>query len=64
MTNEKQTNSGRRKRLLFRAKLPGIWKLVPRDVASRAAKKDVMRGYGVGTQKMAVYLDFGFNCNQ
>jgi len=32
--------------------------LVPRDVASRAAKERCDAGYGVGTSKMAVYLDF------
>ncbi len=32
--------------------------LVPRDVASRAAKERCDAGYGVGTTKMAVYLDY------
>ena len=32
--------------------------LVPRDVASRAAKKECDDGRGVGTTKLAVYLDF------
>ena len=32
--------------------------LVPRDVASRAAKERCDEGYGVGTTKLAVYLDF------
>jgi succinate dehydrogenase / fumarate reductase flavoprotein subunit len=31
---------------------------VPRDVASRAAKERCDAGYGVGTSKQAVYLDF------
>src|SRR5690606_37137701 len=35
--------------------------LVPRDVASRAAKERCDAGYGVGASKMAVYLDFAFN---
>ncbi|MEJ7675137.1 MAG: hypothetical protein WKF59_21145 [Chitinophagaceae bacterium] len=32
--------------------------MVPRDVASRAAKERCDEGYGVGTTKLAVYLDF------
>jgi len=32
--------------------------LVPRDVASRAAKKACDEGFGVGETKLAVYLDF------
>ena len=37
---------------------PAFGNLVPRDVASRAAKERCDGGYGVGTTKMAVYLDF------
>ncbi len=37
---------------------PAFGNLVPRDVASRAAKERCDDGYGVGTTKMAVYLDF------
>lgn len=37
---------------------PAFGNLVPRDVASRAAKERCDAGYGVGTTKMAVYLDF------
>jgi len=37
---------------------PAFGNLVPRDVASRAAKERCDEGYGVGTTKMAVYLDF------
>lgn len=37
---------------------PAFGNLVPRDVASRAAKERCDAGYGVGTSKMAVYLDF------
>jgi len=37
---------------------PAFGNLVPRDVASRAAKERCDGGYGVGTSKMAVYLDF------
>jgi succinate dehydrogenase / fumarate reductase flavoprotein subunit len=37
---------------------PAFGNLVPRDVASRAAKKLCDSGFGVGTSKMAVYLDF------
>ena len=38
---------------------PAFGNLVPRDVASRAAKERCDEGYGVGGSKMAVYLDFG-----
>src|SRR6195952_2473263 len=38
---------------------PAFGNLVPRDVASRAAKERCDEGYGVGSSKMAVYLDFG-----
>jgi len=37
---------------------PAYGNLVPRDVASRAAKERCDAGYGVGNTKMAVYLDF------
>ncbi len=37
---------------------PAFGNLVPRDVASRAAKERCDEGYGVGTTKQAVYLDF------
>ncbi|MEO6539883.1 MAG: fumarate reductase/succinate dehydrogenase flavoprotein subunit, partial [Ferruginibacter sp.] len=37
---------------------PAFGNLVPRDVASRAAKERCVEGYGVGTTKLAVYLDF------
>lgn len=37
---------------------PAFGNLVPRDVASRAAKERCDAGYGVGTSKQAVYLDF------
>ncbi len=37
---------------------PAFGNLVPRDVASRAAKERCDAGYGVGATKMAVYLDF------
>lgn len=37
---------------------PAFGNLVPRDVASRAAKERCDAGYGVGQTKMAVYLDF------
>ena len=40
---------------------PAFGNLVPRDVASRAAKERCDAGYGVGTSKQAVYLDF--RCN-
>jgi succinate dehydrogenase / fumarate reductase, flavoprotein subunit len=37
---------------------PSFGNLVPRDVASRRAKEMCDHGYGVGTTKLAVYLDF------
>ena len=37
---------------------PAFGNLVPRDVASRAAKERCDAGYGVGTTGLAVYLDF------
>ena len=37
---------------------PAFGNLVPRDIASRAAKERCDEGYGVGVTKMAVYLDF------
>ena len=38
---------------------PAFGNLVPRDVASRAAKLEVDEGRGVGPLKNGVYLDFG-----
>jgi succinate dehydrogenase / fumarate reductase flavoprotein subunit len=38
---------------------PAFGNLVPRDVASRAAKREVDAGRGVGPLKNGVYLDFG-----
>ncbi len=40
---------------------PAFGNLVPRDVASRAAKERCDLGYGVGNSKQAVYLDFAFS---
>jgi succinate dehydrogenase / fumarate reductase flavoprotein subunit len=40
---------------------PAFGNLVPRDVASRAAKERCDAGFGVGTTKQAVYLDFRHN---
>jgi succinate dehydrogenase / fumarate reductase flavoprotein subunit len=37
---------------------PAFGNLVPRDVASRAAKERMDAGFGVGPNKNAVYLDF------
>jgi len=37
---------------------PAFGNLVPRDVASRAAKERCDAGYGVGSSGLAVYLDF------
>lgn len=39
-------------------KYPSFGNLVPRDVASRAAKEQCDAGYGVGRTGKAVYLDF------
>jgi len=38
---------------------PSFGNLVPRDIASRAAKDMCDNGYGVGKTGLAVYLDFG-----
>ena len=38
---------------------PAFGNLVPRDIASRAAKKMCDAGFGVGQSGYAVYLDFG-----
>jgi succinate dehydrogenase / fumarate reductase flavoprotein subunit len=38
---------------------PAFGNLVPRDIASRAAKKQCDDGFGVGKTGRAVYLDFG-----
>lgn len=37
---------------------PAFGNLVPRDIASRAAKERCDAGYGVGPSRMAVYLDY------
>jgi succinate dehydrogenase / fumarate reductase, flavoprotein subunit len=39
---------------------PAFGNLVPRDVASRAAKERCDAGYGVGASRQAVYLDYAF----
>ena len=43
---------------------PAFGNLVPRDVASRAAKERCDAGYGVGASRMAVYLDFAANTDR
>jgi len=43
---------------------PAFGNLVPRDVASRAAKKVVDDGFGVGELKNGVYLDFADAINR
>ena len=43
---------------------PAFGNLVPRDIASRAAKERCDAGYGAGQSKMAVYLDFKYNMMQ
>ncbi|NTU52559.1 MAG: fumarate reductase/succinate dehydrogenase flavoprotein subunit [Chlorobiaceae bacterium] len=43
---------------------PAFGNLVPRDVASRAAKERCDEGYGVGTSGRAVFLDFSDSINR
>lgn len=43
---------------------PAFGNLVPRDVASRAAKERCDAGFGVGTSKQAVYLDYADAINR
>ena len=43
---------------------PAFGNLVPRDVASRAAKERCDAGYGVGSTGLAVYLDFSEAINR
>lgn len=43
---------------------PSFGNLVPRDVASRAAKKECDEGRGVGDTRLAVYLDFSDAINR
>ena len=43
---------------------PAFGNLVPRDVASRAAKERCDAGYGVGNTGLAVYLDFSDAINR
>lgn len=43
---------------------PAFGNLVPRDVASRAAKERCDAGYGVGSTGLAVFLDFSTSINR
>lgn len=43
---------------------PAFGNLVPRDVASRAAKERCDAGFGVGTSRQAVYLDYADAINR
>jgi succinate dehydrogenase / fumarate reductase, flavoprotein subunit len=43
---------------------PAFGNLVPRDVASRAAKERCDAGFGVGNTGLAVYLDFSTSINR
>ncbi|MEZ5134080.1 MAG: succinate dehydrogenase (quinone) flavoprotein subunit [Acidimicrobiales bacterium] len=43
---------------------PAFGNLVPRDVASRASKREVDTGHGVGALKNGVYLDFADSINR
>ncbi|HNQ11841.1 MAG TPA: fumarate reductase/succinate dehydrogenase flavoprotein subunit [Bacteroidia bacterium] len=45
-------------------KYPSFGNLVPRDIASRAAKEACDNGKGVGTTGLAVYLDFKDSINR
>ena len=45
-------------------KYPSLGNLVPRDVASRNAKEQCDQGKGVGSTKLAVYLDFSEAINR
>src|SRR5450759_542814 len=45
-------------------KYPAFGNLVPRDVASRAAKERCDAGFGVGNTGLAVYLDFSEAINR
>src|SRR5210317_2647196 len=45
-------------------KYPSFGNLVPRDVASRNAKEQCDQGKGVGSTKLAVYLDFSDAINR
>jgi succinate dehydrogenase / fumarate reductase flavoprotein subunit len=48
----------------FERRYPAFGNLGPRDVTSRAAKERCDAGYGVGTTKKAVYLDFADAINR
>ena len=43
---------------------PAFGNLVPRDVASRAAKERCDKGYGVNNTGLAVFLDFSESINR
>ncbi len=45
-------------------KYPSFGNLVPRDIASRAAKERCDAGFGVGSTGQAVYLDFADSINR
>jgi succinate dehydrogenase / fumarate reductase flavoprotein subunit len=55
---KKPTELSEEDRLLFREKVSFFGNLVPRDVASRAAKERSDAGFGVNKTGEAVYLDF------
>jgi succinate dehydrogenase / fumarate reductase flavoprotein subunit len=60
---ERQRHRRGRSRLLPGAPLSGFGNLVPRDVASRAAKERCDAGFGVNKTGEAVYLDFASPLN-
>jgi succinate dehydrogenase/fumarate reductase flavoprotein subunit len=51
-------DTGGREDYYLERRYPAFGNLVPRDVASRAAKERCDAGYGVGTSRQAVYLDY------
>ena len=58
ITERQQIYLKKKEIITLKRRYPAFGNLVPRDVASRAAKERCDAGYGVGTTKMAVYLDF------
>jgi succinate dehydrogenase / fumarate reductase flavoprotein subunit len=57
--NRKPTDIPEEERDYFlERRYPAFGNLVPRDVASRAAKERCDAGFGVGSSKQAVYLDY------
>ena len=53
-----QPKSLKKRDYYLERRYPAFGNLVPRDVASRAAKERCDQGFGVGDTGLAVYLDF------